>query len=123
MEESFEGEAGALEEGAVAAAAVHELVREFAAELESGLGDQAGQPRDALDGIGLCGELVGIDGGDAGAGSGNLGEVVESDALDRQCRVERWLSIAVEILDEVEEVLGGAADAGEEGAVVRGDEA
>ena len=124
LEEFWQGHADLAEEGSVAAAAVHEFGREFATELEAGLGDQARKPRDAVDGVGLGGQCLQVDAGHGGQGGRHQGEVAEPDALDGEDGVEGGIAaVTGVVLDEVEEFLFRAADGGEEGPLGRFEEA
>jgi hypothetical protein len=114
LEEFGEGHAGAAEEGAVAAATVHEFGRQFAAELQAGLDDEAWEPGDAVDGIGLGGEGVGWGWCSGRTTAEDFVEVAVADALDVEDDVEAGFTPSFVVLDEVEEFLGRATDLAEE---------
>ncbi len=121
-EELGEGEVDFFEEGAVAAAAVHEFGGHFAAEFDTGFGDDAGEPGDAVGGSGFCREIGHVCGVGGGLAFLVLEEVVTADGGDFEGGFEAGFAVGEVVIDEVEEFLGGAADGFEEGESLWGGE-
>ncbi len=118
LEESGEGDVHAPEEGAVSAAAVHQVGWHLTAQLEPSLRDEAREPVDPLD-LGLF-RREAVSGGDMAGGTAaeDLQEVVAADGGDSEGCFEVGFPDQLMVVDEVEQFLGGAADGGEEGGVV-----
>src|ERR1019366_3599527 len=96
-----------LEETPVAAAAIHQRGREFAAELGLRLRDDARQPFDAADGVGLGGQLGLIEHDGGGATALDAEEIIAADGLDQEGVVVAGFATADLILGIVIQMLGG----------------
>ncbi len=102
------------DEGAVAAASVHQIGRHFAAQLQAGLHDEAGKPGDAVNRKRLCRQT--FHGGNKGGADAShlVFEVVFSDGLYGEDGFKtRFAGVAI-IIDEIEHLLIAAADGTQE---------
>jgi hypothetical protein len=110
-----------LEEFSVAAATIHQRGGEFAAELGFHFRDDAGEPFDAADGVGLRGKFRFVEHDGGGFAVLNVEKVVAADELYAEGDFETGFArVIVVILGVVVDVLGGDAVGGEKGAFLGG---
>ena len=123
----FEGDAQEVDEirvalaqeRPVAAAAVHQLRREFAGELGSGLDNEARQPGNAIDFVRLGRDLFRVD---LGCGRFTVKRVQEMIAPQRRDALDLVVLDVVPVdavLHEIKQLLRGATDRGKKTDLVR----
>ncbi len=95
---------------AVAAAAVHEIWRHFAAEFEPGFCDESGQPRDSFHGGTFWGQIFHRGHMSRRAALLDLGEICVPDPLDGQGGFEIGCTPVQEVIDKIKKLLGRAPD-------------